>query len=78
MKFIRRELLHELFAKWLVVLYKVGAFTIIALWSTYAWTEKFNNWLCTHFFAIAWSEKFTQQFAPNKSQVWMDPKAHLS
>ena len=49
----------ELIVEQWVTLYYMGAFTP-AIWSTIAWTEKFNNGLCTHFFAIVWTEKFTQ------------------
>ena len=44
------HLLHEpeLIVEQWVALYYIGAFTP-AIWSTIAWTEKFNNWLCTHF-----------------------------
>ena len=41
-----REL--ELIIEQWVTLYYMGAFTP-AIWSTIAWTEKFNNGLCTHF-----------------------------
>ena len=34
-----------------VALYYMGAFTP-AIWSTIAWTEKFNNGLCTHFLRL--------------------------
>ena len=38
----------ELIVVQLVTLYYMGAFTPV-IWSTIAWTEKFNNGLCTHF-----------------------------
>ena len=38
----------ELIVEQWVTLYYMGAFTP-AIWSTIAWTEKFNNGLCTHF-----------------------------
>ena len=34
-----------------MTLYYMGAFTP-AIWSTTAWTEKFNNGLCTHFLRL--------------------------
>ena len=38
----------ELIVEQWVTLYYMGAFTPV-IWSTIAWTEKFNNRLCTHF-----------------------------
>ena len=37
----------ELIVEQWVTLYYMGAFTPV-IWSTIAWTEKFNNGLCTH------------------------------
>ena len=34
-----------------MTLYYMGAFTPV-IWSTIAWTEKFNNGLCTHFLRL--------------------------
>ena len=34
-----------------MTLYYMGAFTPV-IWSTIAWTEKFNNGLCTHFLQL--------------------------
>ena len=36
----------------------MGAFTLAIY--TFAWTEQFNKGLCTIFFVIVWTEKFTQ------------------
>ena len=47
------QLLYEpelIIEQW-VTLYYMGAFTP-AIWSTIAWTEKFNNGLCTHFLRL--------------------------
>ena len=47
------QLFHEpeLIVEQWVTLYCMGAFTP-AIWSTIAWTEKFNNGLCTHFLRL--------------------------
>ena len=41
----------ELIVEEWVTLYYMGAFTP-AIWSTIAWSEKFNNGLCTHFLRL--------------------------
>ena len=41
----------ELIVEQWVTLYYMGAFTP-AIWSAIAWTEKFNNGLCTHFLRL--------------------------
>ena len=41
----------ELIVEQWVTLYYMGAFTPV-IWSTIAWTEKFNNGLCTHFLRL--------------------------
>ena len=41
----------ELIVEQWVTLYYMGAFTP-AIWSTIAWTEKFNNGLCTQFLRL--------------------------
>ena len=50
-QFIRHELLREPIVEQWVVLYKVGTFTL-AIWSTFAYNEKFKNELCTHFSSL--------------------------
>ena len=72
LRYIRHELLGDLFAKFILgcTIISTILFTL-AIWSTYARTEKFNNGGCVPIFATAWTEKFTQYFTPNKLQVWM-------
>ena len=41
----------ELIVEQWVTLYYTDAFTPV-IWSTIAWTEKFNNGLCTHFLRL--------------------------